>query len=145
MIIPQFIAENIQAMMAVSDVCPTELVGNSLYKRDINHTWDDTKNGWNKCMDKKWCKIVAIVGIVIGALLAFWLLSTLFQLICCGVKCVDALCCCFCRGGRRTKTEVIDKEQPAPTSQGNAYTNPNMYYQQNSNPFGDRHGYQQHY
>ncbi|KAG7841802.1 hypothetical protein KL942_001681 [Ogataea angusta] len=142
MIIPQFVAENIQAMMAVADVCPTEFVENSLYKRDISQTWDDTKNGWNKCMDKKWCKIVVIVCIIIGGLFVFWLLSTIFQLICCGVKCIDAMCCCCCRG-RRKKTEVIYKEQPAPTSQGNAYTNPNMYYQQNSNPFADRNRYQQ--
>ncbi|KAH3662191.1 hypothetical protein OGAPHI_005439 [Ogataea philodendri] len=145
MIIPEFLLENIQALMAAPDICPSELVGNTLHPRDLDKAWNDTKSGWNKCMDKRWCKIVVIVCIVVGGLFVLWVLSTIFQLICCGAKCIEALCCCCCCGRRKEK--VVYKEAPPPSSQGNAYTNPNMYYQQNANPFADQNRYskQQHF
>ncbi|KAG7665165.1 uncharacterized protein J8A68_001221 [[Candida] subhashii] len=90
------------------------------YKRDIFESAKSTAEAfksWDTCMANRTCKIVAIVLIVVGSLFVIWILTTLFQCIFMGAKCLDALCCCCCRKANRLQRE------PAQTT----YVNPNMY------------------
>ncbi|OUM53389.1 hypothetical protein BVG19_g2667 [[Candida] boidinii] len=119
--------------------CPANVMNTILSKRSIE---DDAKSSWDKCMDKKVCKIVAIVLIVIAALFAFWLVSTLIQVLCCGVKCVGALFCCFrpcCPCGDRNSRDNSEEKHYQYQQNGNRgyYNQPQpMYHQQsNANPF----------
>lgn len=74
-------------------------------------------------MDNRVCKIVAIVGIVFGVLIVFWVLSTLIRCVCLGFQCIEACCCCCGRSsGSRGQTVIVQ----AP-NQDSSYGNPNMY------------------
>lgn len=99
---------------------------NDLVLRSINDdvtlvkTTAQSFKSWDTCMANKTCKIVAIVGIVLGSLLIFWIVATFVQCCCMGVSCIQALCCCCCRSTGRT--QYIEKPvEPSP------YNNPNMY------------------
>lgn len=121
--------------------CPANVMNTILSKR---FTEDDVKSSWDKCMDNKTCKIVAIVLIVVGGLILFWLISTLFQVLCCGIKCLNAIFCCFgscCCCGDRNNTRDMSGEKGYEYQQnGNrGYVNQPqpVYYQEsnNANPF----------
>lgn len=102
------------------DICPKKHVTLLLrsFSTDVKSTADSFKS-WDTCMDNKTCKIVAIVGIVLAALVALWIVSTLIRCCCMGFSCLEALCCCCCRGARRTHyVEPV---------QANPFDNPNMY------------------
>lgn len=135
MIIPQVIKDNFnwQALTenANEALCPAAMastLSTALGKRNFQ---DEAKSGWNKCMDKKWCKIVAIVCIVIGCLIVLWLISIVCNVICCGVNMMKSCCwccsdgCCNCCG---RKNPPPPPPPPPPDSREKAYNNPNMYY-----------------
>lgn len=67
------------------------------------------------------CKIIVIVLIVIGALIFVWIISTIVQVLCMGVACLQALCCCCCSSGNRGYATKVVQPEPSP------YHNPNMY------------------
>ncbi|CAH6720800.1 hypothetical protein CLIB1444_04S08240 [[Candida] jaroonii] len=95
-------------------ICYNDIARRS-FGQDVKSTADSFKS-WDTCMDNKTCKIVAIVGIVLACLVAFWIISTLVRCLCMGFSCLEALCCCCCRSASKGYTE---KQHP--------YTNPNMY------------------
>lgn len=101
-----------------TELCPSKLLARS-FNSDVTSTADAFKH-WDTCMDNKTCKIVAIVGIVLAALVCFWIISTLVSCICLGISCIEALCCCCCcksrSGGRK---QIVEKQEP--------YNNANMY------------------
>ncbi|OBA20846.1 hypothetical protein METBIDRAFT_41293 [Metschnikowia bicuspidata var. bicuspidata NRRL YB-4993] len=101
------------------DICPKSYAA-SLFKRDTLSTAESFKS-WSTCMDNKTCKIVAIVGICVAALLVIWILATFVQCLCMGVSCLSALCCCCCRGAHKNRY-VEPAQQP--------YENRNMYPRQ---------------
>lgn len=72
---------------------------------------------YDTCMANTGCKIVFIVGCVLLGLLVIWVISTIVQCLCMGVKCIEACCCCCCRSQSNTAYQ-----QPPQT-----YINPNMY------------------
>ncbi|EMG48453.1 PIN2 [PSI+] induction protein 2 [Candida maltosa Xu316] len=78
----------------------------------------DSFKSYDTCMANTGCKVIFIVGCVLGGLIVIWILSTLFQ--CCffGAKCVEACCCCCCRD----KPQNVYYEKPPQT-----FVNPNMY------------------
>lgn len=93
-----------------------EIVARS-FGDDVTSTASSFKH-WDTCMDNKVCKIVAIVGIVLAALVAFWLVATVVRCCCMGVSCLEALCCCCCRSANK---QYVEKPVQSP------YANPNMY------------------
>lgn len=97
-----------------SELCPSKLLARS-FTSDVTSTADSFKS-WDTCMDNKTCKIVAIVGIVLAALVCIWILSTVIQCICLGKTCLESLCMCCCRPARHQ--QIVE---PHP------YNNPNMY------------------
>lgn len=102
------------------DLCP-KTYAVQLFLRDVKSTAESFKS-WDTCMDNKTCKIVAIVGIALAALLVFWILATFIQCLCMGVSCLNALCCCCCRGGHQNRYVEPPRQS--------AYNNVNMYPQQ---------------
>ncbi|KAF5846826.1 hypothetical protein GGP41_004864 [Bipolaris sorokiniana] len=81
------------------------LLGTSLLARQ--NPLDDARNtfsSWDNCMAKSYCKWPVIVGIIIGGLILFSVITCIARCICCGAECA---CCCFrccascCGGGRR--------------------------------------------
>lgn len=86
---------------------------------DVTSTAHSFKS-WDSCMANKPCKIIAIVGIVLACLFAFWMISTLIRCCCMGISCLEALCCCCCRpaGSQR----YVEKQTPV-----SPFENPNMY------------------
>lgn len=128
-----------------TDLCPSK-IANSLLKRDLHSYVVSTSQSfksWDTCMDNKTCKIVAIVGIVLAALVGFWIIATFIRCCCLGFSCLEALCCCCCRSASR----------PRQANNNQAYSNPNMYpvyqtrqmdYHQvhnDENPFNERTKY----
>lgn len=51
---------------------------------------------WNSCMENHVCKSFSIIGFVIIGLIIFWIVFTIVQCVCFGVKCVNALFCVLC-------------------------------------------------
>ncbi|RLV92020.1 PSI+ induction protein 2 [Spathaspora sp. JA1] len=95
-----------------------------LFEIDKRDTFQNVKStaqsfrSWDTCMANRTCKIVAIVLIVLGGLIVMWALTTVFQCLFMGAKCIDACCCCCCRN--TTRTQYVEKPQQD-------YPNPNMY------------------
>lgn len=79
--------------------CPHQF----LFQRDVaekaKSTADSFKH-WDTCMDNRTCKIVAIVGIVVAAVVVFSILFTFVRCCCMGLSMAEALCCCCCRPSR---------------------------------------------
>ncbi|SGZ50057.1 CIC11C00000003377 [Sungouiella intermedia] len=86
----------------------------ALYARDIGLN----RGTWDRCMAKTPCKIAAIVGIAIAALIVLWVLSFIIRCACLGFSCVEAICCCC---SRRRKTTTYVERPPL------HFENPNMY------------------
>ncbi|EGW30731.1 uncharacterized protein SPAPADRAFT_62589 [Spathaspora passalidarum NRRL Y-27907] len=89
-------------------------------KRDVftnAKTTAQAFRSWDTCMANRTCKIVAIVLIVLGGLLVIWVVTTIFQCLFMGAKCIDACCCCCCRNSN--KNAYVEKQSD--------YPNPNMY------------------
>ncbi|CCH41858.1 hypothetical protein BN7_1397 [Wickerhamomyces ciferrii] len=114
---------------STSDLCPSKLLSKRAFTSDVVSTAESFKH-WDTCMDNKTCKIVAIVGIVVAAIVLFGIFGVLLRCFCCGVEGIwSACCCCFrCCGsssgsGRRQR----DIEQVPLKQQQTAYDNPNMY------------------
>lgn len=74
---------------------------------------------YDTCMNNTGCKVVFIIGCVLGGLLVIWILTTIFQCLFMGAKCIEACCCCCCRSGNQ---QTVVYEKPPQT-----YVNPNMY------------------
>lgn len=108
-----------QLEFCYKNIAHNALSARSLFTDKVESTADSFKS-WDTCMDNKTCKIVAIVGIVLAALVLFWIISTVIRCLCLGFTCVEALFCC-CGGRRRQRYE-----EP----QRNAYDNGNMYPRQ---------------
>ncbi|GME68714.1 unnamed protein product [Ambrosiozyma monospora] len=145
MFIPEFIKENFNlesfTSSAKDSLCPAKIISSltsqdsnnsddysysnsNFFRRDLSSSIDDSKSKWNDCMDKQWCKIIAIICIVIGSILILWILSMIVQILCCGVKCVQALCCnCCCCSGSSNRArsapppQTIIVEKPIPMQQ----------------------------
>ncbi|GME96232.1 unnamed protein product [Ambrosiozyma monospora] len=171
MYIPQFIQENFNLKSltdsAKDSLCPAKIMSSltssnstsdsddysytesNIFERNLSSSIDDGKSKWNDCMDKKWCKIVAIVCIVIGSILVLWILSMIIQILCCGVKCVQALCCncCCCSGGsNRARSapapQTIVVEKPIPMQQ---YPQVQQQHQYPQGSYQPQYAPQQHY
>lgn len=109
--------------MFIPEYCPKEAL--NYFKRDITSTAESFKS-WDTCMDNKTCKIVAIVGIVLAALVVLWICTSVLRCLCFGFEsCAKLFCCCFwCRD---------NQSREAPMAQ-TAYSNPHMYPQQGYQP-----------
>ncbi|AET40105.1 Pin2p Ecym_5346 [Eremothecium cymbalariae DBVPG len=74
---------------------------------------DDVRNttrsfgSWDTCMDNKGCKVISITGIVLGSIVAIWIVGSLLRCIKQGITgVVDFLCwpcCCLARHRSRRK------------------------------------------
>lgn len=99
------------------DICPKQVALSLFRREDIGLN----KSTWDKCMNKTPCKIGAIVGIVVVALIVFWIVMTIVRCCCMGLSCIEALCCCCsCCGSRKPR-------QPRYAEPQLHYNNPNMY------------------
>ncbi|VEU24249.1 DEKNAAC105348 [Brettanomyces naardenensis] len=130
MIIPQFIREN-AFLFDSNALCPAAVASDFTSILLKRNDLQNAQNKWDQCMDKKWCKIVAIVCICIGGLIVLWLISMICSMICCGANCARSICwCCQCDSccsGRRNRAPPPPPPPPR-DSRGDAYNNPNMYY-----------------
>lgn len=138
MIIPEFIVENFSLKEIANDAfCPANMM-NALEKRAVSAS--SVKSKWNTCMGKKWCKIVAIIVIIIVGLLVLWIISILINILCCGVSCARSFCnCCNCCHPRQRPPPPPPQQKD---SRGDAYNNPNMYYHpQNNNGYNQQQRY----
>lgn len=140
MIIPQAIRENFDIQKLIDggskSLCPAAIADTLISNLSKRESFtDETKSKWDKCMDKEWCKIVAIVCIVIGSLLVIWLISIIVNVIFCGAKCMKSLCwCCSCCRSNRSPPPPPPPAKPPYDSRGQAYNNPNMYYHPQNRP-----------
>lgn len=81
------------------EVCTVKrLIGRS-FTQNLQSTADSFKS-WDTCMNNKTCKIVAIVGIVLAALVALWLLGAILTCFMQGVTGIGEFCCWCCNCGR---------------------------------------------
>ncbi|CDR44027.1 CYFA0S13e01882g1_1 [Cyberlindnera fabianii] len=108
------------------DLCPSKLLMPRAFTSDVVSTAKSFKS-WDTCMDNTACKIIAIVGIVLAAIVIIWILGGILRCLCWGVSGIcQALCCCClcCRGDDNRRREFND----APSG-NNPFDNPNMYPQ----------------
>lgn len=101
----------------------------------IRDILEDVKNavGWGSfdaCMNTTACKVVFIILVVVGGLIALWILSLIFR--CCfyGMACTQACCqCCGCCGSLSNKTSEGYQYYPPQLYKNtrDVYNNPNMY------------------
>jgi hypothetical protein len=106
-----------------------ECQANTLLKRADVSTAESFKS-WNTCMDNRTCKIVAIVGIVVAALVVFAIMSWLVRCLCCGLSCCSGCLgcgCCDCCGSK--KEAYREPKNDNYYAVDPAYNNPNMYPQ----------------
>ncbi|KAK9476019.1 hypothetical protein V1514DRAFT_354711 [Lipomyces japonicus] len=70
-----------------------------LYHKAIS--FGESFKSWNTCMANLGCKIIAIVGIVLAAILAFTIITWVIRIIWCGAEASCWLCgkCCTCCAG----------------------------------------------
>ncbi|KAH3672423.1 hypothetical protein WICMUC_004259 [Wickerhamomyces mucosus] len=115
-----------------SSICPKEIYS-QLIPRSLTSTAESFKH-WNTCMDNKVCKIVAIVGIVLAAIVVISLIGVLLRLVCCGAKGFLELCCCCCsccanvaESSNQNHHYNNNRMNDIPPQQKSAYDNPFMY------------------
>ncbi|CCE90468.1 Pin2p TDEL_0B03390 [Torulaspora delbrueckii] len=97
------------------DVCAI----NGLFARSFTNNVESTAKSfksWNTCMDNKACKIIAIVGIVLAAITAIWLIGALLTCFRQGVTGIGGFVCWCCNCGQ--------KSARAPTNDGYGKVNP---------------------
>lgn len=83
------------------DVCAI----NGLVARSFTNNVESTAKSfksWNTCMDNKACKIIAIVGIVLAAITAIWLIGALLTCFRQGVTGIGGFVCWCCNCGQRS-------------------------------------------
>ncbi|KAK6432448.1 hypothetical protein LTR95_011380 [Oleoguttula sp. CCFEE 5521] len=91
-----------------------------LQPRDIASDAAGVKNtfsSWDSCMSKAYCKWPAIVGIIIGSLVALSLIWCLARCLCCGAECCcGCLSCCnaCCPSPRGRKNAGYQHPPPQP-------------------------------
>lgn len=110
----------------------------------MSNTIDEIKNApqtfssWDKCMEKSYCKYPAIIGIVIGALIAISIIWCCVRCCCCGMSCCCGCFSCFnrcCPSSRgRKRSKYADDEPMNHPRQGYQQPNPYMGYIPPSNP-----------
>jgi hypothetical protein len=102
-----------------------------------------TFSSWDSCMQKNYCKLPAIIGIVIGVLIAVSIIWCCVRCCCCGMSCCCGCFSCFnrcCPSGRGRK-QTKYAEAPAAYPQPNPYmgyippTNPPTYQGPNTATF----------
>ncbi|KAL8943417.1 MAG: hypothetical protein Q9216_001055 [Gyalolechia sp. 2 TL-2023] len=81
-------------------------------------------SGWNTCMSKAYCKYPAIIGIVLGILIALACLYCLFRFLSC--------CCCDCLSGGRYQRSSRKRKHRYADLGASPYTG----YQAAANPGG---------
>ncbi|SCU86182.1 LAMI_0D00782g1_1 [Lachancea mirantina] len=91
-------------------VCTKSLVARS-FTSDVSSTAKSFEH-WDTCMANKTCKIIAIVGIVLASIVAFWIVGSLLRCIRQGSE-GFADFCCWCCGSSRRRARV-DQTMPAP-------------------------------
>lgn len=144
MIIPQAIKDNLNIRNILdggsNKLCPAALANSLISNLNKRESFtEETKSKWDSCMDKKWCKIVAIVCIVIGCLIVLWIISIIMNVIFCGGKCIRSFCwCCSCNSccchRHPPPPPPPPPAKPPIDSRGQAYNNPNMYYHPQGGP-----------
>ncbi|KAH3901419.1 Pin2p SCDLUD_002911 [Saccharomycodes ludwigii] len=88
--------------------CPKELlVNHSLNSK--RSEWDDALDtaksfkSWSTCMDNKACKIIVIVLIVIGSIIAIWIIGSLLRMLKYGVSGIfEFFCWCYPKNSRNS-------------------------------------------
>lgn len=112
--------------MNSQDNCAAKSILSVLFPRDAVE-----KHGWNWCMNTTWCKVVAIVGIVLGGLLLLSVVMWIVRVLWCGVT--TALCCCCCvkQAADSAMDRDLEKQNFPPNYNPNYNQPPNMYYQPN--------------
>lgn len=99
-----------------------EFANRQLYVRGFFHDVKNTTRSfksWDKCMDDKPCKIIAIVGIVLAAIFGMYLVGGLLYFLRSGVTNIsEFICwCCFCKnrsGGAAPGNDGYRGQPPAP-------------------------------
>jgi hypothetical protein len=93
-----------------------------------------TFSSWDSCMQKNYCKLPAIIGIVIGVLVAASIIWCCVRCCCCGMSCCCGCFSCFnrcCPSGRGRKQKTKYAEPPPA---GYPLPNPYMGYIPPTNP-----------
>lgn len=118
--------------MIIPSLERVQCAARSLSPRDVKSVENSVKStaesfkSWDTCMDNKTCKIVAIVGIVLAALVILWLVCGIINCVCCGVRtCAGVFCCCLtcCRGPRQRGhgRELSDVPESSPFNNSAMY------------------------
>jgi hypothetical protein len=92
-----------------------------------------TFSSWDSCMQKSYCKLPAIIGIVIAVLITVSIIWCCVRCCCCGLSCCCGCFSCFnrcCPGGRERKRSKYADAPPT----GYPQPNPYMGYVPPSNP-----------
>lgn len=103
-----------------SDLCPAKLFKRDDFGDRVVSTAQAFRS-WDTCMDNRVCKIIAIVGITLGGLVALWILSSIMNCIFCGFTSVCRAMTCGCCGAPR------QKQGPAYRNREDPFANPHMY------------------
>ncbi len=96
-----------------------------------------TFSSWDQCMQKSYCKLPAIIGIVIGVLIAVSVIWCCVRCCCCGLSCCCGCFSCFnrcCPGGGRGRKRSRYVDDPPPPSSYRQPVNPYMGYNPNHGP-----------
>ncbi|XBW35226.1 hypothetical protein QEN19_000789 [Hanseniaspora menglaensis] len=121
-------------MSQVSGFVLTSSSAATLTKRgltsDVSSTVKSAKH-WDTCMANRPCKIIAIVFIVIGGILAFWLIGSILRCLKTGCEGWISFCCWPCQN----KSHSSRQQQLPPPIQPQ-YTIPQHQQQWNSNGAG---------
>lgn len=109
--------------------CPSEYLLLRSVAEKAKSTAESFKH-WDTCMNNKTCKIVAIVGIVVAAVVVFSLIFTFVRCCCMGLSMAEAICCCCCSPSRRNRRHQPLQEAPYqtfPRAQPMGQPAPNYY------------------
>lgn len=110
-------------------------ISRAIYPRslssDLKETGSSFKN-WDSCMNNKACKIIAIVGICLAAIVALWLIGALLTCIRQGVTGISDFFCWCCRCNKNTNRDnaMMNNGYIAPNMDNSGYQGaPNIVYQ----------------
>lgn len=111
---------------------PSATIVQRSWTSSVGNTVTSAKH-WNTCMANKPCKIIAIIFIVIGGILVFWLLGSIFSCLRTGCEGWVSFFCWPCEASRNSRSQqqpatqyIVPQQQQWNSNsggQGNYYTN----------------------